>query len=102
MAWADLISGYGLATIVAAWAVGPAGRTGAAIDFAMAELITGRFNEFLAAASTDGATDAEVANDQYPYAPCGVYPTADGSWLALAVDSDAEWERARAVLGGLG
>src|SRR5258708_18124889 len=69
MAWADLISGFAIATVVAAWAVGPAGRKGAALDFSMAELITSRFNEYLAAASRRGdAVITDRANDQYPYA----------------------------------
>ncbi len=99
MAWADLISAYAIATVVAAWAVGPAGRTGAALDFSMAELITARFNEYLAAASLpDGAVGGDLANDQYPYAPCGVYPV-DGGWLALSVAGDDEWARTVDALG---
>lgn len=47
MAWADLIAGYAIATLVAAWALGD--RQGAALDFSMAELVAARFNEFLAA-----------------------------------------------------
>ncbi len=97
MAWADLISGFAVATVVAAWAVGPGGRMGASLDFSMAELITSRFNEFVAAASC-GADERDEANNVSPYAPCGVYRTADG-WLALSVLTDAEWERARTVLG---
>jgi crotonobetainyl-CoA:carnitine CoA-transferase CaiB-like acyl-CoA transferase len=93
LAWGDLISAYALATIVAAWAVGPAGNTGAAVDFAMADLITARFNEFIAAASINPASDAEFdrANETYPYAPSGVYETTDG-WIAISVDGDAQFE----------
>ncbi|HZQ56918.1 MAG TPA: CoA transferase, partial [Acidimicrobiales bacterium] len=97
MAWADLVSGFAIATIVAAWAAGPARRVGAGLDFSMAELITSRFNEFLAAASA-GVETTDRANDQYPYAPCGVYPAGE-DWVAIAVHGDAEWGAARAVLG---
>ena len=97
MAWADLVSGYAIATIVAAWAAGPSGRIGAGLDFSMAELITSRFNEFLAAASVGVAT-SDRGNDQHPYAPCGAYPVVDG-WVALAVLGDAQWQAARDVLG---
>jgi crotonobetainyl-CoA:carnitine CoA-transferase CaiB-like acyl-CoA transferase len=97
MAWADLVSGFAIATIVAAWAAGPGGRVGAGLDFSMAELITSRFNEFLAAASV-GVHTTDRGNDQYPYAPCGVYP-AGGDWIALAVDGDAEWAATARVLG---
>jgi crotonobetainyl-CoA:carnitine CoA-transferase CaiB-like acyl-CoA transferase len=56
--WADLISGFALATIVAAWAVGPRGNAGTGVDFAMADLIVAHFNEFVAAASLDPGSDA--------------------------------------------
>jgi crotonobetainyl-CoA:carnitine CoA-transferase CaiB-like acyl-CoA transferase len=96
VAWADLLSAYALATVVAAWAVGPAGNAGTGIDFAMSDLIVAHFNEFLAAASLDPADEAgfDRANQVSPFAPCGVYPTADG-WLALSVDGD---EQFRALL----
>jgi crotonobetainyl-CoA:carnitine CoA-transferase CaiB-like acyl-CoA transferase len=97
MAWADLVSGYAIATVVAAWAAGPNGRTGAGLDFSMAELITSRFNEFLAAASV-GVVTSDRGNDQYPYAPCGAYP-AGPAWVAVAVLGDAQWHAARGVLG---
>jgi crotonobetainyl-CoA:carnitine CoA-transferase CaiB-like acyl-CoA transferase len=86
---ADLISAYAVATLVAAWAVGPQGNAGAAIDFAMADLVVSHFNEFVAAASLDAESDDVVdrANDQAPYAPHGVYPTEDG-WIAIAVGAD--------------
>ena len=97
---ADLISAYALATLVAAWAVGPHGNVGAAIDFAMADLVVGQFNEFVAAASVDRTSDDTVdrANDLAPFAPHGVYPTVDG-WLALAVATDEERARLAGVLG---
>ena len=60
----------------------------------MADLVVGHFNEFLAAASSDPGWDEAVdrGNDLSPYAPHGVYPSADG-WLALAVDSNEQFER---------
>ncbi len=60
MAWADVITGYAIATVVAAWAVG--GRQAASVDFSMGELVASRFNEFLAAESL-GATDAGIGAD---------------------------------------
>lgn len=100
IAWADLITGFALATIIAAWAVGPAGNAGVGIDFAMADLIVAHFNEFVAAASLDPDSDAGVdrANELTPYAPHGVYRTADG-WLALAVERDDEFAALSSVLG---
>jgi len=89
--WADLISAYALATLIAAWAVGPAGNTGAGIDFAMADLIVSHFNEFVAAASVrlEGDGDVDQANELAPFDPHGVYPTEDG-WIAIAVVGDSQ------------
>jgi crotonobetainyl-CoA:carnitine CoA-transferase CaiB-like acyl-CoA transferase len=98
IAWADLISAYALATIVAAWAVGPEGNAGVGLDFAMADLVVARFNEFLAAVSIGIADDdLDRANEVSPYAPSGVYSTADG-WIALAVDTDEQFARLVSVL----
>jgi crotonobetainyl-CoA:carnitine CoA-transferase CaiB-like acyl-CoA transferase len=98
--WADLVSGYATATIVAAWAVGPSGNWGTSVDYAMAEQIAARFNEFLAAASIDPESDQSVdrANEVTPYAPNGVYRAADG-WLALSVDDGDTFEALCEVLG---
>jgi len=98
--WADLVSGFALATIVAAWAVGPRGNAGTGVDFAMADLIVAHFNEFVAAASLDPGSDALVdrANEMFPYAPNGVYQAEDG-WLAVSVSGDAEYARLTGVLG---
>jgi crotonobetainyl-CoA:carnitine CoA-transferase CaiB-like acyl-CoA transferase len=89
LAWADLISGFALATIIAAWTVGPKRNKGAAVDYAMADLVISHFNEYLAAACLGGDVEqaTDHANDLAPYAPHGVYRTADG-WVALAVDGD--------------
>ncbi len=101
IAWADLLSAYGLATVVAAWAVGPHGNAGAGLDFSMLDLVVSQFNEYLAAAALDPGSDdaAERANDLAPYAPHGVYRTADG-WAVIAVDGDEQFAALRAVLGG--
>jgi crotonobetainyl-CoA:carnitine CoA-transferase CaiB-like acyl-CoA transferase len=99
MAWADLISAFALATAIAAWAVGPSGNRGAGFDYAMADLISAHFNEFIAAASLDPASDAGVdrANELAPFAPHGVYPAEDG-WVAIAVDGDEAYEALVRVL----
>ena len=97
--WADLISGYALASVIAAWTVGPAGNDGSAIDFAMADLVIGRFNEFIAAASIDPESDANVdrANELAPYAPNGVYATSDG-WIAISVADDDTYRKLVEIL----
>ena len=96
IAWADLIAAYALATIVAAWAVGPQGNAGVGLDFAMADLVVSHFNEAVAAASLGLDGDEDRANELAPFDPNGVYATADG-WLALSVEGD---ERALVELLG--
>jgi crotonobetainyl-CoA:carnitine CoA-transferase CaiB-like acyl-CoA transferase len=98
IAWADLIAAYSLATIIAAWAVGPEGNAGVGLDFAMADLVISHFNEFIAAASLDPDLPVDTANDLSPYAPNGVYPTVDG-WVAVSVEGDEQFARFTQVLG---
>ena len=98
IAWADLIAAYSLATIIAAWAVGPAGNAGVGLDFAMADLVISHFNEFIAAASLDPDLSVDTVNDLSPYAPNGVYPTVDG-WVAVSVDGDEQFTRFAQMLG---
>ena len=69
IAWADLISAYALATIIAAWAVGPEGNVGAGVDFSMADLVIAHFNEFIAAASLDPEAD-DSDHRELPDAVC--------------------------------
>ena len=98
IAWADLISGYALATIIAAWAVGPMGNRGTGVDFSMTDLVVSHFNEYLAAASLGYDDDtADRANELAPFAPHGVYPTEDG-WIAICVKDDSEFVRLLKVL----
>lgn len=98
IAWADLISAYALATVIAAWTVGPQGNAGVGVDFAMADLVISHFNEMLAAASLDPDYDADLdlANELAPYAPNGVYPTSEG-WIAISVE-DADQLRTLAEI----
>lgn len=82
IAWADLIAAYALATIVAAWAVGPQGNAGVGLDFAMADLVVSHFNEALAAAAL-GVDDEDRANELAPFDPNDVVATDDG-WVAVS------------------
>lgn len=97
--WADVVSGFAVAAVIAAWAVGPSGNRGAGLDFAMADLVIGHFNEFIAAASLDPSSDGTVdrANEMAPFAPNGVYPTEDG-WIAISVLDDAAFGALRDTL----
>jgi crotonobetainyl-CoA:carnitine CoA-transferase CaiB-like acyl-CoA transferase len=103
MAWADLQTGYSVAAIVAAWALGPRGRRGAGVDLSMVDLVAGRINEFIAAASLGrDAAPEDGTNHRYPYAPNAIYQCAEERWLAVSVASNAEWCVLRSVLGDPG
>jgi crotonobetainyl-CoA:carnitine CoA-transferase CaiB-like acyl-CoA transferase len=100
MAWADLQTGYSVAAIVAAWALGPQGRQGAALDLSMVELVAARINEFFAAASLGhDAPPEDGTNHQFPFAPNATYATDGGRWLALSVGTDEQWTALQSVLG---
>ena len=99
--WADLVSGVALATIIAAWAVGPNSRSGAAVDFSMIDLVASRFNEFLAAAhgGVAGGGPEDASNHVVPFTPHGVFSTAgERQWIALAVWTDEQWRAVCAIL----
>lgn len=100
MAWADLQTGYAVAAIVAAWALGPQGRRGASVDLSMVELVAARVNEFIAAASLGrDASPEDGTNHQFPFAPNALYSTADSRWLSLSVATDEQWTSLKSVLG---
>jgi len=89
-----------LATIVAAWAVGPMGNRGTGVDFAMTDLVVSHFNEYLAAASLGYGDDTgDRANALAPFSPHGIYPTEDG-WIAICVKDDDEFARLLKVIDG--
>jgi crotonobetainyl-CoA:carnitine CoA-transferase CaiB-like acyl-CoA transferase len=99
---ADPLSSVAGATVVAAWALGPARIGGGIADLAMAEVVAGTVAEYVAAAAAGTGVDPPAGNDLPPYAPHGVYRTADDRWIALAVHDDDEWSALVAALGAPG
>jgi crotonobetainyl-CoA:carnitine CoA-transferase CaiB-like acyl-CoA transferase len=99
---ADPLSSVAGATVVAAWALGPARTCGGIADLAMAEVVASTVAEYVAAAAAGTGVDPPAGNDLAPYAPHGVYRTADDRWIALAVHDDDEWSALVAVLGAPG
>jgi crotonobetainyl-CoA:carnitine CoA-transferase CaiB-like acyl-CoA transferase len=96
---ADPISSVATALVIAAWALGSECGRGGVIDVSMAEVVAQRLEEFIAEASLGCGSSHGSGTDLRPFAPHGVYPTRDGRWLAIAVQSDAEW---RALVEELG
>lgn len=74
---ADPLSSVVAATVIAAWAIGPARDTGAVIDLSMAEVVAAAVAEFVAAASVDARSVADTAAHRE------VYRAADGRWVAV-------------------
>ncbi|OBH95879.1 carnitine dehydratase [Mycobacterium sp. E2733] len=74
---ADPLSSVVAATVIAAWAIGPARDTGAVIDLSMAEVVAATVAEFVAAASIDARL--VTGSDAHR----GVYLAADKRWVAV-------------------
>jgi crotonobetainyl-CoA:carnitine CoA-transferase CaiB-like acyl-CoA transferase len=95
---ADPLSALTAATVIAAWALG-ARRPGGVVDLSMAEVVASKLGEFIAEAAAGDVRTVQHGCDRFPYAPHGIHPCAGDSWLAIAVQSDAEW---RALCDALG
>jgi crotonobetainyl-CoA:carnitine CoA-transferase CaiB-like acyl-CoA transferase len=94
---ADPLSSLTAATVIAAWSLG-AERRGGTVDLSMAEVVASRLAEFVAEAGASTRRSLPAGSERLPYAPHRVHPTADGRWIAIAVQSDAEWEALVAAL----
>jgi crotonobetainyl-CoA:carnitine CoA-transferase CaiB-like acyl-CoA transferase len=95
---ADPLAALTAATVIAAWALGRE-RRGGWIDLSMAEVVAGKLAEFIAEAGAGTTRSLPAGSDRFPFAPHGIHPTADGGWLAIAVQSDDEWEALLEALG---
>jgi len=87
---ADPLSSVVAATVIAAWAVGPARDIGAVVDLSMAEVVASTVSEFVAAASTaepEPVPGATVAPHR------GIYRSADGRWVAVEIVEPGDWTR---------
>jgi crotonobetainyl-CoA:carnitine CoA-transferase CaiB-like acyl-CoA transferase len=95
---ADPLSSLTAATLIAAWALGKR-RQGGIVDLSMAEVVASRLAEFIAEVGAGAEGSLPAGCDRFPHAPHAVHPTADDHWLAIAVQSDAEWEALVETLG---
>lgn len=88
-AWADFISGYALATAIAAWAVGgeQGPHNGGSIDLAMAEVVVHRLNDFVVRCALTGA-----AREDRCGAPSNelIDVPGDKSQVAVSLRNDAD------------
>jgi crotonobetainyl-CoA:carnitine CoA-transferase CaiB-like acyl-CoA transferase len=88
--WADVVTGVLLAATMAAYGVSSR-RDIQRIDVSMAEVVARHIPEYLLAEAAGEVDASDVANDRYPFAPHGVYRSADGEWLALSIVGDDDW-----------
>jgi crotonobetainyl-CoA:carnitine CoA-transferase CaiB-like acyl-CoA transferase len=73
---------------------------GQRIEISMREGQTFLIGEYLVAESMNQRSPGRQGNRHSSMAPHGVYPCqGEDAWLALAIDSDEQWQRLRAVLG---
>lgn len=92
---ADPLSSVVAATVIAAWAIGPARDIGAVVDLSMAEVVASTVAEFVAAASI-GDQDPSLADAWQGHR--GVYQACDGRWVAIELLSADDMLRLRAAL----
>lgn len=96
---ADPLSSVVAATVIAAWALGPYRGRGVDVDLSMAEVVATLLGEYVAEASLVDGSPPPSGTTLHPFAPHTVFECRDGRWLALAVESDADWVRLVEVLG---
>jgi crotonobetainyl-CoA:carnitine CoA-transferase CaiB-like acyl-CoA transferase len=74
---------------------------GSFVDISQLETYAAIGGEFYLAASATGMAPPRRGNRSPERAPQGVYPCAgEDEWLAVSVESDAEWQELAAVVGG--
>jgi crotonobetainyl-CoA:carnitine CoA-transferase CaiB-like acyl-CoA transferase len=100
-AYADPLSAlHALVALMAALRHRDATGRGQHIDLAQLETLMASIGHVLLESLADSVEPPRLGNASRCAAPHGCYPCAgEDRWLAIAVESDAEWERFRALLG---
>ena len=74
---------------------------GIAVDMSQLESYASIGGELYLSTSLTGASPAHLGNRSLDAAPQGLYPArGDDEWLAISVESDAEWTALARLLGG--
>jgi crotonobetainyl-CoA:carnitine CoA-transferase CaiB-like acyl-CoA transferase len=100
-AWADFVSAFVLATVIAAWAVGSDGqpRQGSQVDLSMAEVIVQRLNLFVALSAMDLAPAATGLGDE-GFRDLLIAVPGQESKVAVSLRDAADQETLDAILRG--
>jgi crotonobetainyl-CoA:carnitine CoA-transferase CaiB-like acyl-CoA transferase len=97
--WADLVTALTLAGVIMAFAESDR-RSSWHVDVSMTEVVIRHLAEHMLAEANGYDPPREVANELYPNAPHGVYPTSSPSgWIAISVNDGAGWQRLKGVFG---
>jgi crotonobetainyl-CoA:carnitine CoA-transferase CaiB-like acyl-CoA transferase len=96
---ADPLSSVVGATVLAAWALGPARALGVDLDLSMSEVVATLVGEYVAEASLGADLTVPLGNTLAPFAPHAVFEGRDGRWIAIAVQSDRQWQQLLDALG---
>jgi crotonobetainyl-CoA:carnitine CoA-transferase CaiB-like acyl-CoA transferase len=94
-----VLSSVVTATVMAAWWLGPLRGRGGTLDLSMAEVVATTVGEFVAEASAVATRTQPRGCELAPFAPHGVYRTADDRWVAVSVQSDDERHRVVSAVG---
>ena len=73
---------------------------GQSIDVSAVETLSGMVGDSLVDYALNGRVKLADGNRHQDMAPHGVYPCADGQWLALAIRTDSEWQTLASQLPG--
>ena len=103
LAFPDLVAGLNsVAAIMTALHYRRRTGEGQFIDLALTEGPICQIGEHIAAYSRTGVQPPMIGNSHPAHAPYGVYPAAgDDNWVAICVQSDAEWRALCGLMGRL-
>jgi crotonobetainyl-CoA:carnitine CoA-transferase CaiB-like acyl-CoA transferase len=96
---ADPLSSVVGATVLAAWALGPARAVGVDLDLSMSEVVATLVGEYVAEASLTSDLTMPFGNALAPFAPHAVFEGRGGRWIAIAAQSDQQWQQLLDALG---
>ena len=98
-AWADPLTSIWIATLAIAQLLRPTAER-EHMNLSMTEVVACEFPEFFSALTRDGVEVTAMENRVDHAAPHGIYRCAgDEKWIAIAIESEEQWQRLVAALG---
>jgi crotonobetainyl-CoA:carnitine CoA-transferase CaiB-like acyl-CoA transferase len=90
-------TGGALAVLTALYAQKRDGK-GRFVEYAQAEAVAQTVGEYVLDVQVNGRVPG-LSGNRHPYLYQGVYPTADGQWLALTLRDDRDWSILKWIMG---